>query len=165
MILNVILVLSKHYRRITCVFVWTATGENVPTHALYLHCWTLPYEGCRTDSLPDNGQCFIFMRVLCCARRSWLLRSLIRGSEVARLLRLWVRIASGLGCLSFGTIMCWQIQVSASSRCFVQRSLTQCGVCECDHDASIMKWPWPNRVCWAIKIDDDWLTYKFIACM
>jgi hypothetical protein len=41
--------------------------------------------------------------------------------------------------------VCCQVEVSASGWSLVQRSPTECGVSECDHEASIMKRPWPTR--------------------
>ena len=40
--------------------------------------------------------------------------------------------------------MCCQV-VSASDRSLVQRMPTECGVSECDREASIMRWPWLTR--------------------
>jgi hypothetical protein len=37
-----------------------------------------------------------------------------RGSAAARLLGLWVRIPPGLGCLSVVSVVCCQVEVSAS---------------------------------------------------
>jgi hypothetical protein len=36
------------------------------------------------------------------------------------------------------------VVVSASCRSLVQRSPTECGVCECDHGSSILRRPWPT---------------------
>ena len=33
---------------------------------------------------------------------------------------------------------------------FVQRSPTECGVSECDHESSIIRWPWPTGGCSAM---------------
>jgi len=41
-------------------------------------------------------------------------------------------------------VVCCQIEVSAMDRSLVQRSLTECGVSECDREASIMGRPWPT---------------------
>jgi len=45
--------------------------------------------------------------------------------------------------------VCCQVEVSATSRSLVQRSSTECGVSECDREASIMRKPWPTRGCCA----------------
>jgi hypothetical protein len=47
--------------------------------------------------------------------------------------------------------MCCQVEVSGSGRSFVQRSPTECGVSECDREASIMRRPRPTGACRAIE--------------
>jgi hypothetical protein len=37
-----------------------------------------------------------------------------------------------------------QVEVSASGWPLVQRSPTECGVSECDREASVMRRPWPS---------------------
>jgi hypothetical protein len=44
----------------------------------------------------------------------------------------------------FMSVMCYQVQVSASGWSLVQRSPTKCSVSECDHESSIMRRPWPT---------------------
>ena len=39
------------------------------------------------------------------------------------------------------------VEVSASDRSLVQRSPTDCGVSECDREASIMRRLWPTGGC------------------
>jgi len=51
-----------------------------------------------------------------------------RRPEAARLLRLWVRIPLGHGCLSIVSVVCCQVEVSAASLSFVQKSPTDCGL-------------------------------------
>jgi hypothetical protein len=46
-------------------------------------------------------------------RSQWPL-SLRRGSAAAGLLGLWVRIPPGHGCLSLGSVVCCQVEISAS---------------------------------------------------
>jgi hypothetical protein len=41
-------------------------------------------------------------------------------------------------------------KVSASGPSLFQRSPTECGVSECDREASITRRPWPTRGCCAI---------------
>ena len=41
-------------------------------------------------------------------------------------------------------------QVSASGWSLVQRSLTECGVSECDHESLTMRRPWPTEGCCAV---------------
>jgi hypothetical protein len=43
-----------------------------------------------------------------------------------------------------------QVELSASGWSLVQRSPTECGVSECNREASIMTIPWPTRACRAI---------------
>jgi hypothetical protein len=57
-----------------------------------------------------------------------------------------------------------QVEVSASGWSLVQRSLTECGVSECDHEASIMRRPWPIRGFCAME-DDANLAIFFVAIM
>jgi hypothetical protein len=62
-------------------------------------------------------------------------RGLRRGSAAAPMLRLRVRIPPGHGCLSFVSVVCCQVEVSASGWSLVQGSPTECGVSECDREA------------------------------
>jgi len=61
-----------------------------------------------------------------------------------------VRIPSGYGYLYVVSVVYCQVEVCVSSRSLVQRSPTDCGVSECDHEASIMGRPWPNSGCFAV---------------
>jgi hypothetical protein len=56
----------------------------------------------------------------------------------------------GHGCLSLVSAVYCQVELSASDRSLVQRSPTECGVSECDREASVMRMPWPTRGCWAL---------------
>jgi hypothetical protein len=56
----------------------------------------------------------------------------------------------GHGCLSVVSVLCCQVEVSATGWSLVQRSPTDCGVSECDREASIMWRPWPTGGCRAI---------------
>jgi len=47
--------------------------------------------------------------------------------------------------LSVVSVVCCQVEVSASDRSLAQRSPTDCGVSECDHEPSTMRTPWPIR--------------------
>ena len=84
---------------------------------------------------------FYFLKV---DRSQWP-RCLRRGSPAARLLGLWVQIPPGHGCLSLASVVCCQGDFSASGWSPVQRSPTECGVSESDHESSIMR-TWPIRV-------------------
>jgi hypothetical protein len=44
----------------------------------------------------------------------------------------------------FVSVVCCQVEVSASSRSLVQRSPTECGVPECNGEASSARRPWPT---------------------
>jgi hypothetical protein len=45
----------------------------------------------------------------------------------------------GYGCLSLVGIVCCQVEVSASVLSLIQRSPNECGVPECDREASAMR--------------------------
>jgi hypothetical protein len=77
-------------------------------------------------------------------------RSLRHGSEVARLQGLFVRILPGHECPSLVSV-CSQVEASASGLSLIQRSPTECGVPECDREASIMRMPLPNMGCSAVE--------------
>jgi hypothetical protein len=49
------------------------------------------------------------------------------------------------------SVVCCQVEVSATGWSLVQRSPTECGVSECDREASIMRRPRPLRGCYAIE--------------
>jgi hypothetical protein len=57
----------------------------------------------------------------------------------------------GHGCLSLESVVCCQVEVSASGLSPVQRSPTKCDVSECDREASIMRRPWSTKGCSAMK--------------
>jgi hypothetical protein len=48
--------------------------------------------------------------------------------------------------VSVASVACCHVEVSATGRLLVQRSPTECGVSECDREASITK-SWPTRGC------------------
>jgi len=48
----------------------------------------------------------------------------------------------GHGCLSLANVVCCQVEVSATVRSLVQRSPTECGVSECDLEASLVRRLW-----------------------
>jgi len=56
-------------------------------------------------------------------------------------------------------VVCYQVEVSASGRSLVQRSPTECGVSECDREASKVKRPWPTRGCGTMKIVGTYMSY------
>jgi len=73
------------------------------------------------------------------------------GSAAARLQGLRVRTPLGHRCLPLVSVLCCQVEVFAWCWSPVQRSTTECGVPECDREASTMRRPWPTRGCRAIK--------------
>jgi hypothetical protein len=83
----------------------------------------------------------------CFDRCQWP-RGIRRGSAAAHLMGFRARIplGGGDGCLSVMIVVCFQVEVSATSWSLVQRSPTDCGVSECDHESSIMMRPWPTGV-------------------
>ena len=42
-------------------------------------------------------------------------------------------------------VVCCQVEVSVSGWSLVQKSPSDCGVSECDREASVMRRPWPTR--------------------
>jgi hypothetical protein len=67
-----------------------------------------------------------------------ILRPSIRLSAAVRLLTLRVRIHPGAR-MSLVSVVCCQVEVSATSWSLVQRSPTECDVFECDREALIMR--------------------------
>jgi hypothetical protein len=51
----------------------------------------------------------------------------------------------------FLSVVCCQVQISATGSSHVERSPTEYGVSECDREASIMGRPWPTRGCRAME--------------
>ena len=49
----------------------------------------------------------------------------------------------GHGCISLASVVCCQVEFSASGWSLVQRSSTECGVSECDREVPIMRRLWP----------------------
>jgi hypothetical protein len=72
----------------------------------------------------------------------------MRGSPAARLQVLSIRIPPRAS-MSVSSVVCCQVGVSASGWSPVQSSPIECGVSECDREASI-RTPWPTRGCCAI---------------
>jgi hypothetical protein len=72
------------------------------------------------------------------------------GSAAARWIELWVWIPHGAWSLSVVSVVCYQVEVSASGWSLVLRSPTECGVSNvCDREAS-MRRPWLPRGCCAL---------------
>ena len=55
--------------------------------------------------------------------------------------------------MSVASVVCCQIEVSASDWSLVQRSPTESsvGLSECDNEGPIMRRPWPTSACCAVK--------------
>jgi hypothetical protein len=112
-------------------------------------CWTL-IRWCHMCHLIDWGYCctLLYTAVNICCRSQWPC-GLRRGSTAARLLGLRVRIPP-TAWMSVVSVVCCQVEVSATGWSLVQRSPTECGVCECGREASILRRPRPPRGCRAI---------------
>jgi hypothetical protein len=63
-------------------------------------------------------------------------RGLRHWLSAARLLRLGFESRRVHGCLSLVSVVCCLAEVSEKGRSLVQESPTECGVSECDHEAS-----------------------------
>jgi hypothetical protein len=72
---------------------------------------------------------FVWMKSVKGVRSQWPC-GLRRRSAAARLLRLCVRIPPG-ACMFVVSVTCCELEVSATNRSLVQRSLTACGVSLC----------------------------------
>jgi hypothetical protein len=77
-------------------------------------------------------------------------RRLRRGSAAAGLRGLWIRIPPGVW-ISILSVVCCQVEVSATGWSLGQVSPTGCGVSECDREASIMRRSWPTRAVESLK--------------
>ena len=98
----------------------------------------------------QKPRCDIYRRFLLAYSRKCLSQwphGLRRGSADARLLILRFRIPPGQGCLSLVSGVCCQVEVFSSGWLLGQRSPTDCGVSECDREASIMRRPWLTGGC------------------
>jgi hypothetical protein len=49
------------------------------------------------------------------------------------------------GGMSLVSVECCQVEVSATGRSLLRRSLTKCGVSECDRETSIKRRLWPTK--------------------
>jgi len=54
------------------------------------------------------------------------------------------------GCLPLVSVVCCQVEVSASGRSFVQKGTNECGMTECDREASTVRRRWTTRACRAM---------------
>jgi hypothetical protein len=69
------------------------------------------------------------------------------------LLQLLVRIPTDAWCLSLVSVVWYKVEVSALGLSLVQRNPTECGVCECYREASIMRKAWPTGGSFAVRRD------------
>jgi hypothetical protein len=103
-----------------------------------------------TKFCPLHPLGFVFSIYISCQLR-WP-RGLRCGFAVTCLLGLWVQIPPGT-CMS---ISCGCCEVCASDWSLLHRSTTECGVTECDCEASIMSRSCPTRGCRAIIKHTSW---------
>ena len=85
-----------------------------------------------------------------------------RGSAVVRLIGLRVRISPGARmsvsckcCALLGRVLCDR-PISRP-----ERSYTECGVFECDREASIMRGPWPTGGFWPVQTKSSNIFWNF----
>jgi len=98
-----------------------------------------------TDHLPDDvgniifGQVYEYWLIPVAMRpKAWVCGCLVAG--IASL-----NPARGLEFSLFLRGVCCQVEVSVVGGWLIQGNPTKCGVCECNHEAMIMKRPWPAR--------------------
>jgi hypothetical protein len=95
---------------------------------------------------------YIKQKFLICNGRSQWSHGLRRGSAAAHLLGLWVRIPPENGCLSLVSVVCCQVEVSATGWSLVQRCPTECGVSKLwSWSLEKIRRPRPPRGCWDIE--------------
>jgi hypothetical protein len=98
-------------------------------------------------------------------------------SEAARLLGLWFESRRGMDFffLYFVSVMCWNIEVSASGLSLVQRSPIESGVYECDREGKGMTsnkveapqknkelYIFPHDSIYVLKRDQSWNKFQFL---
>jgi len=90
----------------------------------------------------------IHCTIMCRSQRQ---RSLKRASTAARLWDCGFETHMGFECLSLVSVVCCQVEDSAFGWSPLQRNPLDCGVSECDREASNMRRPWSTRGYCAIK--------------
>jgi hypothetical protein len=127
---------------------------------------------CVTYQILTQRQRVVHCREVFCQskvrRWSHWLRGLKRGTAAARLLGLWVRIPPGTW-MSLVSVVCCQVEISVTGRPHYHGSSTECGVSECDREATIMRRPWPTRICCAmvkkiIPLHNDRMSLPVLTC-
>jgi len=65
------------------------------------------------------------------------------------------------------SVVCCQVEVSSSSWSLVPCSPTECGVSECEREASIIRRPWSTRGCSVMEKKNQFfkLCVKYHVCM
>jgi hypothetical protein len=67
----------------------------------------------------------------------------------------------GHACVSLVSVVCYQVENSASGWSLVERSSTECGVSECDREVSIMRGLWHTVNCRATEKTKLWKAMYF----
>ena len=102
-----------------------------------MHAEPLGLRGAQVGNLClSESQSWVPLFIFVSAVTGLSLRDLRRGSAAARLLGLWIRIVS---------CACCHVEVSGSGWSLIERSPTECGVSECDHEFLTMRRPFPLR--------------------
>ena len=94
----------------------------------------------------------------------------VRSRAQFRLLAYWdYGFESHWGCewLSLVSVVCCKVEVPASGWSFVQRIPTECGVSECDREASIMRRSWPTNGYCAVERSKarQLIKIKYFSCV
>ena len=140
-----ILIFKKHKTKMGFPPNWDLKHTKDPLKpllCLLINKSTLPLLQSVTDhKMPDikvawSFMPYIFWYMYFSGRSQWP-RVLRRRSSATRLLRLWVRIPPGHGCLSVVSVVCCQVEVSATGWSLVQRIPADCGASLC-----VIKKPW-----------------------
>jgi hypothetical protein len=134
-----------------------------PSSAEVNNVWSHTFTfGIRICDVARDNFTLIFYGPICQWSRSQWPRNIRSRSAAACLLGLWVRIPPRAW-ISVSYVCC---QVSAPGWSLVQRSPTECGVSECDREASTMRRPWPIRACCAMGgkyMPMESRTFRFLA--
>ena len=124
-------------------------SQNLSTNSFGIHC---------TDCICcDKGK----GRLLYLASRTTITKIKLNNHRHRRSQWAWVCGCSpagiagsspvgGMDVLSIVSVVCCQLEVPATSRDSSSRGGTECGVTECDREASIMRRTWLIRGCWAM---------------
>ena len=114
-------------------FMWVNFNLQFEFWALFMFTGTVVILTRKTDiSWARNCYFRFFFGPLKCvlSRPQWPF-CLRRRSTAPRLLRFWISVPPGHGCLSVLSVVCCQVEVSATNWSLVQRSPTDCGTSLC----------------------------------